>query len=130
MKSWSHGLLAASLCLSSRMRFYLHQRQLTPDPENLPEIVKMPTSEKVEIDSVRGTKIQAVLDLPADMPEAGYPLVVFAHGFQGSKEESGAFTDVAKGLAEQGIASLRLDFPGCGEESGRFYGLYAGKYAR
>ena len=80
----------------------------------------MPTSEKVEIDSARGIKIQAVLDLPADMPEAGYPLVVFAHGFQGSKEESGAFTDVAKGLAEQGIASLRLDFPGCGESQEDF----------
>ncbi|MCQ4953665.1 alpha/beta hydrolase family protein [Holdemania filiformis] len=122
MKSWSHGLLAASLCLSLAgcASTPAPTSTPTPDPENLPEIVKMPTSEKVEIDSVRGTKIQAVLDLPADMPEAGYPLVVFAHGFQGSKEESGAFTDAAKGLAEQGIASLRLDFPGCGESQEDF----------
>ena len=100
MKSWSHGLLAAGLCLSLAgcASTPAPTPTPTPDPENLPETVKIPTSEKVEIDSVRGTKIQAVLDLPADMPEAGYPLVVFAHGFQGSKEESGAFTDVAKGL--------------------------------
>ena len=122
MKSWGHSLLAASLCLSLAgcASTPAPTSTPTPDPENLPETVKTPTSEKVEIDSARGTKIQAVLDLPADMPEAGYPLVVFAHGFQGSKEESGAFTDVAKGLAEQGIASLRLDFPGCGESQEDF----------
>ena len=77
MKSWSHGLLAAGLCLSLAgcASTPAPTPTPTPDPENLPETVKIPTSEKVEIDSVRGTKIQAVLDLPADMPEAGYPLV-------------------------------------------------------
>lgn len=51
------------------------------------------------------------------MPKAkqSVPLVVLAHGHGGSKEEDGGFTAVAKGLAQKGIASISMDFPGCGE---------------
>lgn len=87
----------------------------TPSPDLQSDVSMKVTSEHIEIDSARQTKIQAVLTQPVSMPEAGYPLVVFAHGFQGSKDESGAFTAVAEGLARQGIASIRMDFPGCGD---------------
>lgn len=77
-------------------------------------------SEIVEIPSTRNTNIKATLVVPSEEPEQGYPLVVFAHGFQGNREESGAFTETAEGLAKQGIASIRIDFPGCGESEEDF----------
>lgn len=44
-----------------------------------------------------------------------FPLVVMAHGHGGTRHENGAFADLAKRLAENGIASVRMDFPGCGD---------------
>ena len=38
----------------------------------------------------------------------------------GSRDESGEFTAVADGLAERGIASMRIDFPGCNESTESF----------
>lgn len=43
------------------------------------------------------------------------PLVILAHGFMGSRDEAGGFTEVSEKLAENGIASIRIDFPGCNE---------------
>ena len=66
----------------------------------------------------RGTEIPITLTLPgktgANKAQA-LPLVVMLHGHGGSRHESGAFIQVAQGLAEQGIASIRMDFPGCGD---------------
>lgn len=68
----------------------------------------------------RGVEIPATFALPA--PEAGdaVPLVVMAHGHGGTRDESGAFTRVAAALAEKGIASIRVDFSGCGESDEAF----------
>jgi len=68
----------------------------------------------------RGIEIPATFVLPA--PEAGdaVPLVVMAHGHGGTRDESGAFTQVAEALAERGIASVRVDFSGCGESTEPF----------
>jgi dienelactone hydrolase len=48
------------------------------------------------------------------------PLVVMAHGHGGSREEAGGFTRVAIGLARAGIASIRMDFSGCGDSTEPF----------
>ncbi|PKL25062.1 MAG: hypothetical protein CVV47_07195 [Spirochaetae bacterium HGW-Spirochaetae-3] len=66
----------------------------------------------------RGVSVPAVLTVPATGKKA--PLVVMAHGHGGSKEEAGGFTAIAEELARLGIASIRMDFPGCGESSEPF----------
>ena len=60
----------------------------------------------------RGAKVPAVLTVPA--VKGRVPLVVMAHGHGGSKDEAGGFTAIAEALAKEGIASIRMDFPGCG----------------
>lgn len=52
------------------------------------------------------------------LPETGsqpWPLVVMAHGHGGSRDEGGGFARLADMLGERGIASVRMDFPGCGD---------------
>lgn len=46
------------------------------------------------------------------------PLVVFVHGFAGSKDENGLFVAGAEYLAKRGFSTLRFDFTGCGESAG------------
>ncbi|MDH4108151.1 MAG: alpha/beta fold hydrolase [Gammaproteobacteria bacterium] len=63
----------------------------------------------------RGTQVPATWIVPDERPAAGSPLVVMAHGHGGSRDEAGAFRRIADELAARGIASIRVDFPGCGE---------------
>lgn len=49
-----------------------------------------------------------------------FPLVVIAHGHGGSRNETGSFTRVAEELAARGVASIRMDFPGCGDSTESF----------
>jgi len=60
----------------------------------------------------RGVRVPAVLTVPKVTGK--YPLVVMAHGHGGSKDENGGFTAIAEALAARGVASVRMDFPGCG----------------
>jgi uncharacterized protein len=47
------------------------------------------------------------------------PAVLMLHGFASSKDEVGKmYAREAKALAEKGVASLRIDFPGFGESEG------------
>jgi alpha/beta superfamily hydrolase len=63
-----------------------------------------------------------------ETPEGGpAPVVLMFHGFTGSRDElpvantdEGVFSRTARLLAEQGIASLRIDFRGSGESPGAF----------
>ena len=48
------------------------------------------------------------------------PLVVLCHGFTGSRSGDGHFAPLAADLAAQGIATVRLDFPGCGNSTEPF----------
>ena len=48
------------------------------------------------------------------------PLVILIHGHGGTRHEAGGFTRVAGGLASHGIASIRMDFPGCGDSTESF----------
>src|SRR5210317_1013194 len=68
----------------------------------------------------RGIEIPATFVYPESHLDAKVPLVVMAHGHGGTRDEAGAFVAVARVLAEQGIASIRVDFSGCGESSEPF----------
>jgi len=68
--------------------------------------------------SSRGVSVPAVMTVPAGGKKV--PLVVMAHGHGGSKEEAGGFTAIAEELARKGVASIRMDFPGCGESKEPF----------
>ena len=62
--------------------------------------------------------VPAVITLPAG--KGDFPAVVMNHGHGGSKDENVGFTGIADTLAQSGIASIRMDFPGCGESTQPF----------
>lgn len=65
--------------------------------------------------TVRGT-----LHLPDGAP-GPVPAVLWLHGFRGNRVEAHrAFLEGARRLEKHGIASLRIDFRGCGESDGDF----------
>ncbi|SMP63691.1 alpha/beta fold hydrolase [Anoxynatronum buryatiense] len=49
-----------------------------------------------------------------------FPAVVMNHGHGGSRQENGGFGGVAEALAGRGIATIRMDFPGCGDSTEPF----------
>ena len=66
----------------------------------------------------RGIEVHATLVTPDGATE--YPIVVMCHGHGGNREENVGFAAVADALAAKGVATLRMDFPGCGESSESF----------
>ena len=66
----------------------------------------------------RGEEVPATVVIPEG--EGSFPLVVMAHGHGGSREENIGFSRIAKDLATQGIATIRMDFPGCGDSKEDF----------
>lgn len=81
------------------------------------------SEETVTIETPLGPMI-GTLETPAGDPA---PVVLLFHGFTGSRDElpvantdEGVFSRTARLLAEQGIASLRIDFRGSGESPGAF----------
>ncbi len=82
----------------------------------------------MEIDSLqqikipsRSLEIPAAVQLPAQLPNLpAVPLVVLCHGHAGSKEEGGGYPLLAEKLARRGIASIAVDYPGCGESAESF----------
>ena len=77
-----------------------------------------PTKERVTIDGDHG-KLQAVIQKPALKQGEQCPMVVFCHGFGGSKDGP-LFELITDSLQKHGIASIRFDFNGHGESEGRF----------
>lgn len=76
--------------------------------------------EKVVI-GASGQSIVGTLEVPAGDPA---PVVLLLHGFTGSRDElpipntkDGVFSRTARILAENGFASLRIDFRGSGEST-------------
>ena len=75
--------------------------------------------EAVTVDSSSGDyQISAVLTTPET--DETVPLVVMLHGFGGYKDEGNGFVYIARTLAKQGVASIRMDFAGTGEDSRDF----------
>ena len=70
--------------------------------------------------SSRGVQVPATFVMPVTHDEQPVPLVVMAHGHGGSRNETGVFGRVAESLARRGIASIRMDFPGCGDSTESF----------
>jgi len=67
-----------------------------------------------------GLQLVGILHEPGGEEPA--PVVVFLHGFTGTKCEShGIFVQCARRLASMGIASLRFDFRGSGDSEGAFH---------
>lgn len=70
--------------------------------------------------SSRGVSVPVSFVTPIASTDEKFPLVVMAHGHAGTRHEAGGFTRVAEGLAARGIASIRMDFPGCGDSTEPF----------
>lgn len=68
----------------------------------------------------RGVSVPVTFVVPAVTDGDKYPLVVMAHGHGGSRHEGGGYRLTAEALARNGIASIRMDFPGCGDSTEPF----------
>lgn len=63
----------------------------------------------------RGVHIHATAVVPQCSAGQKYPLVAYVHGFAGSRHENGGATLISEKLAQAGIATVRMDFAGCGD---------------
>ena len=80
-------------------------------------LLPLPKPETLEIPGQRGT-IPATIQMPGKLSRNDEtPLVVLCHGFTGNRGGDTHFTQLAQDLAEQGMASVRMDFAGCGESA-------------
>ena len=71
----------------------------------------------IEIPGTRGN-IPATIQLPAKSARGEeLSLVVLCHGFTGNRQGDGHFAPLAEDLAVHGIATVRLDFAGCGDST-------------
>lgn len=68
----------------------------------------------------RGIEIPGTLTLPAGTDTDRVPLVIFEHDLFGDRSTNGVFEEIALGLADQGIASIAIDFSGCGDSTEDF----------
>ena len=59
-----------------------------------------------------------VLTLPSASSPTKFPMVLLFHGFSSDKNEvANIYADLAESLAKINIATIRIDFPGCGDSS-------------
>ena len=68
----------------------------------------------------RGIAVPVSYVTPAVAANEPFPLVLMAHGHGGSRHEGGGYQLAAKAMAKNGIASIRMDFPGCGDSTESF----------
>ena len=66
----------------------------------------------------RDIQVPATLTTPDGVES--YPVVILAHGHGGNRDEGSGYIAIADALAAQGIASIRMDFPGCGASTEPF----------
>ena len=83
-------------------------------------LTPVPAAQDVAIPGTRGD-IYVTVQLPGKLARGEeLPLVVLCHGFTGSRGGDGHFGPLAARLAHAGIASIAMDFPGCGESEEPF----------
>lgn len=82
----------------------------------------LPAGAQVTVTEVaaRGIRVPVTLVAPAAAAGERVPLVLLVHGHGGTRDEAGAFVSVAAQLAAEGIASVRMDFAGCGDSNEPF----------
>lgn len=68
----------------------------------------------------RGIEIPGTLTLPAGEEGELVPLVILEHDLFGDRSTDGVFEEIALALADKGIASIAVDFSGCGDSSEDF----------
>lgn len=68
----------------------------------------------------RGANVPATYVRPAAADAAPFPVVILAHGHGGTRDEAGGFRRLAEALGRRGIATIRPDFPGCGQSNEPF----------
>ncbi|MDA0705080.1 MAG: alpha/beta fold hydrolase [Proteobacteria bacterium] len=90
----------------------------TPEQTAKPETTAI-RSMDITIES-RGVAVPVTVVMPALAEGQRAPLVVMAHGHGGSRQEGGGYKLAAEAMAQRGIASIRMDFPGCGDSSESF----------
>ena len=103
------GKVVLSTVLTYKVDKYL--KELTSEK-------KRGAEERVTIDGDHG-KLQAVIQKPALQQGEQCPMVVFCHGFGGTKDGP-LFELICDTLQQHGIASIRFDFNGHGESEGEF----------
>lgn len=103
------GKVALSTVLTYKVDKYL--KELRPTGYQ-------PVRERVTIDGDHG-KLQAVIQKPVLKQGEQCPMVVFCHGFGGTKDGP-LFELITDSLQKHGIASVRFDFNGHGESEGKF----------
>ena len=65
-----------------------------------------------------GADVYATVTMPKD--NKNVPYVLICHGHGGTRSENGGLDSIAEALADKGIASIRMDYPGCGDSKEQF----------
>ena len=84
---------------------------------HIPDLGISSLEEKVVFQSC-GDDICGIVTRPKN-ESTRHDFIIFLHGFAGNKDENGLFRDAADHFATKGFSSLRFDFSGHGESSGR-----------
>lgn len=82
---------------------------------------------------VEGLTLRGTLHLPSAEVQArgSAPVAVLLHGFSGQRMENGRlFVDLARALADAGVAALAFDRAGHGESDGEFFDTSVGQDVR
>ncbi|MGI5888354.1 MAG: alpha/beta hydrolase family protein [Oscillospiraceae bacterium] len=87
------------------------------DSSTTEETTAEPTIENITYES-RGVQVPATVVMPAG--DGPFAFVVMCHGHGGNRDEALGYPAIAEALAENNIATIRMDYSGCGESTESF----------